>query len=40
MAVEDSPGEHGLIAAAVLHGGLLDPIGTTAVHQRRSGTPG
>jgi flavorubredoxin/flavin reductase (DIM6/NTAB) family NADH-FMN oxidoreductase RutF len=30
-------GDHWLIYAQVSHGGLLDPAGTTAVHQRRSG---
>ncbi|MFM7550529.1 MAG: diflavin flavoprotein [Cyanobacteriota bacterium] len=30
-------GDHWLIYAQVSHGGLLDPTGTTAVHQRRSG---
>jgi flavin reductase (DIM6/NTAB) family NADH-FMN oxidoreductase RutF/flavodoxin len=30
-------GDHWLLYAQVSHGGLLDPAGTTAVHQRRSG---
>ena len=30
-------GDHWLVYAQVSHGGLLDPAGTTAVHQRRSG---
>jgi flavorubredoxin/flavin reductase (DIM6/NTAB) family NADH-FMN oxidoreductase RutF len=30
-------GDHWLIYAEVSHGGLLDPSGVTAVHQRRSG---
>jgi flavorubredoxin/flavin reductase (DIM6/NTAB) family NADH-FMN oxidoreductase RutF len=30
-------GDHWLIYAQVSHGGLLDPTGLTAVHQRRSG---
>jgi flavorubredoxin/flavin reductase (DIM6/NTAB) family NADH-FMN oxidoreductase RutF len=30
-------GDHWILYAQVSHGGLLDPAGTTAVHQRRSG---
>jgi flavorubredoxin/flavin reductase (DIM6/NTAB) family NADH-FMN oxidoreductase RutF len=30
-------GDHWLVYAEVLHGGLFDPAGSTAVHQRRSG---
>jgi flavorubredoxin/flavin reductase (DIM6/NTAB) family NADH-FMN oxidoreductase RutF len=30
-------GDHWLLYAQVSHGGLLDPAGTTAVHQRRTG---
>jgi flavorubredoxin/flavin reductase (DIM6/NTAB) family NADH-FMN oxidoreductase RutF len=30
-------GDHWLVYAQVAHGGVLDPAGTTAVHQRRSG---
>ena len=30
-------GDHWLLYAQVSHGGLLDPVGTTAVHTRRSG---
>ena len=30
-------GDHWLIYAQASHGALLDPEGTTAVHQRRSG---
>jgi len=30
-------GDHWILYAEVSHGGLLDPAGTTAVHQRRSG---
>jgi flavin reductase (DIM6/NTAB) family NADH-FMN oxidoreductase RutF len=32
-------GDHWLLVAEVLAGGVLDPDGTTAVPQRRSGTP-
>ena len=30
-------GDHWLVYAEVLHGGLFDPAGSTAIHQRRSG---
>jgi hypothetical protein len=30
-------GDHWLIVAEVTHGALLDALGTTAMHQRRSG---
>jgi flavin reductase (DIM6/NTAB) family NADH-FMN oxidoreductase RutF len=31
-------GDHWLLYAQVNHGGLLDALGTTAVHQRRNGS--
>jgi flavin reductase (DIM6/NTAB) family NADH-FMN oxidoreductase RutF len=30
-------GDHWLIVAEITHGALLDALGTTAMHQRRSG---